>query len=159
MGDGWPRAKSPSGSSSVNWPPGKMRPAGLLHSAVRCDSARMCVIGLSAQAKGGAGNNGQSSLSPGPLGSSTEVGWSLGLAWGVTDRWPRCLSLAVSVRPRASLRAALRGSRNDPVAVAVGPELRLQTSRQSLDFRCKSCKLFLKNSIYFDSILLLNQST
>lgn len=51
VGDGWPRAKSPSGSSSVNWPPGEMRPAGLLHSAVGCDSARMCVIGLSAQAK------------------------------------------------------------------------------------------------------------
>lgn len=26
IGDGWPRAKSPNGSSSVNWPPGKMRP-------------------------------------------------------------------------------------------------------------------------------------
>lgn len=24
IGDGWPRAKSPNGSSSVNWPPGKM---------------------------------------------------------------------------------------------------------------------------------------
>lgn len=24
IGDGWPRAKSPNGSSSVNWPPGKV---------------------------------------------------------------------------------------------------------------------------------------
>lgn len=27
IGDGWPRAKSPNGSSSVNWPPGKVLPA------------------------------------------------------------------------------------------------------------------------------------
>ena len=26
IGDGWPRAKSPNGSSSVNWPPGTPAP-------------------------------------------------------------------------------------------------------------------------------------
>lgn len=29
IGDGWPRAKSPNGSSSVNWPPGKVRTEAL----------------------------------------------------------------------------------------------------------------------------------
>lgn len=27
IGDGWPRAKSPNGSSSVNWPPGTAQPS------------------------------------------------------------------------------------------------------------------------------------
>lgn len=30
IGDGWPRAKSPNGSSSVNWPPGKMLASSLV---------------------------------------------------------------------------------------------------------------------------------
>lgn len=32
VGDGWPRAKSPSGSSSVNWPPGKGSQLAAPHS-------------------------------------------------------------------------------------------------------------------------------
>lgn len=51
VGDGWPRAKSPSGSSSVNWPPGKRRPAASF-TAQRVAIEPACVIGLSAQATG-----------------------------------------------------------------------------------------------------------